>query len=230
MGAAKRTSEEIPLDIDVEVDSPVPAPRPQSAPRRTLGRYELCHEIASGGMATVYLAVARGASGFGKALALKQIHPHLARERSFVEMFLDEARIASRIQHPNVASDLINLGAIQQEWGQWNEAEQYYRKALAIYRGYYGENHFETAATLNMVGRTLVQQDSLRAGGELLHQALAIRERIYGPDHPLVASTLNELGLLAQNEGRLDEARRNFERMIAILSARRIVASSGRLP
>ncbi len=119
-------------------------------------------------------------------------------------------------QHPNVASDLINLGAIQQEWGHWREAEQYYRRALAIYRGYYGENHFETAATLNMVGRTLVQQDSLRAGGELLRQALVIRERIYGPEHPLVASTLNELGLLAQNEGRLDDARKYFERMIAI--------------
>ncbi len=119
-------------------------------------------------------------------------------------------------QHPNVASDLVNLGAIQQEWGHWAEAERYYRQALAIYRGYYGENHFETAATLNMVGRALVQQDRVAEGREPLRQALAIRERIYGVDHPFVASTLNELALLAQREGRLDEAQANFERMIAI--------------
>ena len=55
-------------------------------------------------MATVYLAIARGASGFGRAVAVKRIHPHLASEREFVEMFLDEARIASRIRHPNVCS------------------------------------------------------------------------------------------------------------------------------
>jgi len=72
----------------------------------TLGRYELRHVLASGGMATLYLAVARGASSFEKLLALKRIHPHLAKRRAFVEMFLDEARIASLVQHPYVCSVL----------------------------------------------------------------------------------------------------------------------------
>lgn len=67
-----------------------------------LGRYRLFFEIASGGMATVYLARTDGYSGFDKMVALKRIHPHLAKEKSFVEMFLDEARIAARINHPNV--------------------------------------------------------------------------------------------------------------------------------
>ena len=69
-----------------------------------VGRYRLCFEIASGGMASVYLARAEGPAGFEKLVALKRIHPHLAKEREFVEMFLDEARIASRISHPNVAA------------------------------------------------------------------------------------------------------------------------------
>ncbi|MDQ3035412.1 MAG: serine/threonine protein kinase, partial [Myxococcota bacterium] len=72
------------------------------APVARVGRYEMGAEIASGGMATVYLARMSGAAGFEKFVALKRVHPHLATDPAFVEMFLDEARIASRIEHPNV--------------------------------------------------------------------------------------------------------------------------------
>lgn len=71
---------------------------------RVLGRYVLCYELASGGMATVYLARTEGSSGFDRLVALKIIHPHLAKQREFVDMFLDEAKIAARIVHPNVCS------------------------------------------------------------------------------------------------------------------------------
>lgn len=73
------------------------------APRR-IGRYDICFELAAGGMATIYLARIEGPGGFKKLCALKCIHPHLVRQASFVEMFLDEARFASRIHHPNVCS------------------------------------------------------------------------------------------------------------------------------
>ncbi|MGB5265544.1 MAG: serine/threonine-protein kinase [Polyangiales bacterium] len=69
-----------------------------------IGRYELCFELASGGMASVHLARVDGNPGFEKLVALKRIHPHLASEQEYVEMFLDEARIASRITHSNVCS------------------------------------------------------------------------------------------------------------------------------
>jgi len=74
-----------------------------TAPWR-IGRYELCFELASGGMASVHLARAHGNPGFEKLVALKRIHPHLACEPEYVDMFLDEARIASRITHSNVCS------------------------------------------------------------------------------------------------------------------------------
>ena len=77
---------------------------PERATPTTIGRYELCFELASGGMASVYLARAEGSPGFEKLVALKRIHPHLASEKGYVEMFLDEARIASRITHPNVCT------------------------------------------------------------------------------------------------------------------------------
>ena len=81
-----------------------PSRSPADGERERFGRYEIGFELASGGMASVCLARVVGPGGFEKLVALKRIHPHLARDTAFVEMFLDEARIASRINHPNVCS------------------------------------------------------------------------------------------------------------------------------
>ncbi|MDI1451259.1 serine/threonine-protein kinase [Polyangium sp. 6x1] len=70
------------------------------------GRYDKLAEIASGGMATVYLARAHGVGGFERLVAVKEMLPHLASEPEFVAMFLDEARLAARIRHPNVVATL----------------------------------------------------------------------------------------------------------------------------
>ncbi|MGB5268733.1 MAG: serine/threonine-protein kinase, partial [Polyangiales bacterium] len=77
---------------------------PELATPGRIGRYELRFELASGGMGSVYLARLDGTAGFEKLVALKRIHPHLAKEADCIEMFLDEAKIASRITHPNVCS------------------------------------------------------------------------------------------------------------------------------
>lgn len=78
--------------------------------RQHIDRYELVAEIASGGMATVFLARLSGVGGFQRFVAIKRLHPHLAAEREFVEMFLDEARLAAGIHHPNVVS-ILEVGA-----------------------------------------------------------------------------------------------------------------------
>ena len=72
---------------------------------RIVGRYAIYGEIASGGMASVHFARLVGPSGFARTVAVKRAHPHLAREPDFALMFLDEARVASRIRHPNVVVD-----------------------------------------------------------------------------------------------------------------------------
>jgi hypothetical protein len=69
-----------------------------------VGRYLLAARLASGGMSSVHVGRLVGAAGFGRTVAVKQLHPHLASEREFVAMLLDEARLASRIRHPNVVS------------------------------------------------------------------------------------------------------------------------------
>src|SRR5437870_1535636 len=67
-----------------------------------LGRYVLGERIALGGMGEVHLAVQTGLGEYQKPLALKLLLPHLAEEPKAVEMFLHEARLAARMNHPNV--------------------------------------------------------------------------------------------------------------------------------
>jgi serine/threonine protein kinase len=73
---------------------------------RQLGRYEILTQLASGGMASVYVARAQGVAGFERLVAIKVLHPHLAYEQEFISMFLDEARLAARIRHMNVVPTL----------------------------------------------------------------------------------------------------------------------------
>ncbi|MEC7518817.1 MAG: serine/threonine-protein kinase [Myxococcota bacterium] len=71
-------------------------------PGDEIDRYEVVGEIAQGGMAAVYLVRRHDTGGFDRLLAMKVMLPHLAGEPRFVDMFVDEARIASFVHHPNV--------------------------------------------------------------------------------------------------------------------------------
>jgi len=79
---------------------------PASNAPRAIGRYLLFDEIASGGMATVHLGRLLGPAGFSRTVAVKRLHPQYAKDPEFVAMFLDEARLAARIRHPNVVSTM----------------------------------------------------------------------------------------------------------------------------
>lgn len=122
-------------------------------------------------------------------------------------------------KHPQVANDLINLGAIEQELGHYPEAEKFHREALAIIETFYGKEHPETASAYTMVARALVPQSKNTEAAQMLERALAINEKVYGKVHPRVASTLNELGKIAVQEKRLDEAEADFRRMAEIYKA-----------
>jgi hypothetical protein len=72
----------------------------------SFGRYEPLFRIASGGMAEVYAARIRGEAGFQKLVAVKRMHPHLASDSGFVDMFLNEARLAAHVASPYVVQTL----------------------------------------------------------------------------------------------------------------------------
>jgi serine/threonine-protein kinase len=82
----------------------------QSGAPTRLGRYELVMKIASGGMATVYLGRMLSKGAFQKSVAIKVLHPELARDPGFVAMFLDEARLSAQIHHSNVV-DVYDVDA-----------------------------------------------------------------------------------------------------------------------
>jgi serine/threonine-protein kinase len=75
-----------------------------------LGRYVIVGELGTGGMATVYEAKALSVGGFSRRVAIKYLHPHLLRDEQFVQMFLDEGRLAAQIHHTNVVAvvDLVH--------------------------------------------------------------------------------------------------------------------------
>ncbi len=77
-----------------------------------MGRYTLHSKLAAGGTATVYFGRMTGAAGFTRTVAIKRLHPHLADEPEFVSMMTDEARLAARVQHPNVVQtlDVVSTG------------------------------------------------------------------------------------------------------------------------
>jgi serine/threonine protein kinase len=72
-------------------------------PKR-VGEYEIVRELRAGGMGTLVLGRRQGPAGFARHVAIKLLHPHLAAEPDYVQMFLEEARLASRFRHPNVVA------------------------------------------------------------------------------------------------------------------------------
>jgi eukaryotic-like serine/threonine-protein kinase len=100
--SARRPNHDPEIEIsEIDEDSQTGDRTPKAPAMQRLGRYRIVCELASGGMATVNLAIA---DGLDKLLALKVIHPHLAQEENFLRMFLDEARIASSVSHRNVCN------------------------------------------------------------------------------------------------------------------------------
>ena len=78
----------------------------------TVGRYILHRQIARGGMATIHIARLMGDVGFSRIVAAKRLLPELAEDAEFVAMFLDEARVASKVHHRNVVPvlDVVTTG------------------------------------------------------------------------------------------------------------------------
>lgn len=90
---------------DAQPSSPTHTQPAMRAPQvQQVGRYELLIEVASGGMATVYVGRQHGAGGFERLVAIKRMHPHIGADPELAASFMDEARIASLIRHPNVVN------------------------------------------------------------------------------------------------------------------------------
>ncbi|MFC1641461.1 serine/threonine-protein kinase [Myxococcota bacterium] len=107
-GNAQESTRSSPVP-SVPRDAPAEDRAPRSAPPsavRSIERYTVFQEFASGGMATVHLGRLCGAAGFSRVVAIKRLHPHLLNDPEFCEMFVTEARLTARVRHPNVVAIL----------------------------------------------------------------------------------------------------------------------------
>lgn len=88
-----------------------------------IGRYELLHKIAAGGMAEIFLARQWGQGGFFRDVVIKRLFPHYAEHEHALRMFQDEARLLSELSHPNIPQ-VYDLGYAD---GYWYLAMEYVR-------------------------------------------------------------------------------------------------------
>ncbi|MEZ4337980.1 MAG: protein kinase [Sandaracinaceae bacterium] len=90
-------------------------PAPTTPPPADLGRYRIVRRLGAGGMAEVFLAKSAGAEGIEKVLVVKRVLPTFARSLKFISMFVDEAKVAMRLNHPNI----VQVYAFEQVKGEF---------------------------------------------------------------------------------------------------------------
>jgi eukaryotic-like serine/threonine-protein kinase len=131
-----------------------------------LGRYELITRIGQGGMAEVQLALQRGPAGFEKLVVVKLVHENLATQKAFVDMLLDEARVAALVKHPNVV-DIYDLGQAE---GRYFIAMEYLEgePLLAVLRAGREGKRLDTLSTARLIADTA---EGLDAAHELRSMA-----------------------------------------------------------
>ena len=88
---------------------------PTIGPVRRFGPYTLVKKLATGGMAEIWLARQRGLAGFNRFVVIKKILAHLAEQKTFREMFLDEARTCAVLSHPNIVQ-VYDLGKVEESY------------------------------------------------------------------------------------------------------------------
>lgn len=119
-----KTRPAVQHEDNVPISQPVipkaaPAPPPVEEEEPTdgvrFGQYVLLEKIAAGGMAEVWKARMRGVEGFQKIVAIKKILPHLSDNQDFIEMFIDEAKLAAQLNHNNIIH-IYDLGKIQSSY------------------------------------------------------------------------------------------------------------------
>lgn len=142
-----------------------------------LGRYEIVRLLGRGGMAEVYLANMRGLGGFVKEVALKCVLPELVAEAELTQMFLDEARTAARLQHPNI----VQVFDIGQEGNQLFFAMEYVRgtDARAVLR--------EAQGHAVPLGRAVAIALGTAAASHHAHE-LGVIHRDISPSNVLISS------------------------------------------
>ena len=119
-------------------------------------------------------------------------------------------------EHAAVATSYDNLGTVYRDLGQYNEAKEYYEKALVIKKKIYGEEHASVAASYNNLGNVYRDLGQYNEAKEYHKKALVIKKKIYGEEHASVAASYNNLGTVYHDLGQYNEAKEYYEKALVI--------------
>ncbi len=101
--------------VEARKQSRATSSSPSIGPVRRFGAYTLVKKLATGGMAEIWLARQRGLAGFNRFVVIKKILSHLAEQKTFRDMFLDEARTCAALSHPNIVQ-VYDLGRVDESY------------------------------------------------------------------------------------------------------------------
>jgi serine/threonine protein kinase len=150
--------------------------------------YEIVARLKAGGMATLFLARRTGAAGFSRHVAMKVVHPHLAADPAFTRMFIDEALLSARIQHPNV----VHVEELGEDHGTYFLAMEYvHGSALSTLLGALArlERRLSPEIAVSVACQVL---DGLHAAHELRDETgrpLSVVHRDVSPQNVLVSTS-----------------------------------------
>lgn len=136
-----------------------PASSASSVPE--IGKYHLVAELARGGMGNVYLAALQGPGGFQKLIAIKELKPELGDDDTYVTMFLEEARLAARLHHPNI----VQTNEVGSEDGR-----------------HYMVMEYLDGRSLHRIARSFAEREGLPLGAHLRILVEALRGLDYAHD------------------------------------------------
>ena len=111
---------------------------PSGRHSKVAGKYELLEPLGEGGMASVWRGVTHGAAGFTRKVAIKRVLPELAKDTKFAALFVEEARVVSDLQHPNIVQihdfdrDARGQYFIVMEWVEGIDLDGYVRAHLEV--------------------------------------------------------------------------------------------------
>ncbi|MCX4246702.1 serine/threonine protein kinase [Paraliomyxa miuraensis] len=191
---------------------------PDMVVSETFGGYDLVRRLGSGGMAEVHLARASGIQGFQKLVVLKQILPHLSRDKHFVRMFLEEARVAALLDHPNVVQ-VFDLGK--------EEGEYYFTMEFV-----YGENLSGLIKGLAKVTQPLAIEHAVTIGMGVAAGLHYAHERVGFDGRPLgiVHRDVSPTNVMITYEGGVKVADFGIAKVITRTDVTRAGTRKGKVP
>ncbi|MEO8035728.1 MAG: TonB family protein, partial [Acidobacteriota bacterium] len=192
--AEPEATQKLPMFEKMAISAPVfPTPAAQAPTEEEeptdgtkFGQYVLLEKIATGGMAEVWKARMRGVEGFQKTVAIKKILPHLSDNQDFIEMFVDEAKLAAQLNHNNIIH-IYDLGKIQSSYYIAMEYVDGYDLKTILRRGEGRDQPMQVELALFIASKVAAALDYAHRKHDFEGKDLGLVHRDVSPQNVLVS-------------------------------------------